>query len=127
MGEAPKRRWFRFAYSLRSLFVVVTVFATLIAWVFWNLNWIGERHSFRHGGSLQGPVGDSVEGPIDPFTGAHVGAPSTLWIFGEEGASIVFLAAVSSHEEMEHHPDFNRAKRLFPEARILPGLVPATQ
>jgi hypothetical protein len=36
---APRRRWF--AFSLRALFVVVTVFG---CWLGYQLNWIRERH-----------------------------------------------------------------------------------
>ncbi len=40
---ANKRRWF--AYSLRSLFVVVTIFGI---WLGWNANTVGRRLSIRH-------------------------------------------------------------------------------
>jgi hypothetical protein len=39
---APKRRWF--AYSLRTLFVVVTVFG---CWLGWNINIVRQRREAR--------------------------------------------------------------------------------
>jgi hypothetical protein len=39
MTPAPKRRWLRF--SLRTLFVVVTVFA---CWLGWNVNRVRQRY-----------------------------------------------------------------------------------
>jgi len=42
MSESPKRRWPR--YSLRTLFVVVTVFAV---WLGWGLHWSRSRAEFR--------------------------------------------------------------------------------
>src|SRR5262245_14455321 len=40
----PKRRWFRF--SLRTLFVGVTVIGIAAGWVVYQLNWIRQRHAF---------------------------------------------------------------------------------
>jgi hypothetical protein len=40
MTPATKRRWFRF--SLRTLFVVVTL---LCCWLGYQLNWIRQRHA----------------------------------------------------------------------------------
>jgi hypothetical protein len=42
MTPAPKRRWFQF--SLRTLFVVVTV---LCVWLAWNINTVGTRAAAR--------------------------------------------------------------------------------
>jgi len=42
MTPTPKRRWFRF--SLRTLFVVVTVFAV---WLGWNVNIVQQRRAAR--------------------------------------------------------------------------------
>ena len=41
----PKRRWFRF--SLRSLFVLVTIAGIGAGWVAYQLKWIRDRHEFR--------------------------------------------------------------------------------
>ena len=40
----PKRRWFRF--SLRTLFVLVTITSVTAWWWTRQLNWVRERHKF---------------------------------------------------------------------------------
>ena len=40
MTTQPRRRWFRFAFSLRTLFVVVTIFGV---WLGWNHKIVRER------------------------------------------------------------------------------------
>ena len=40
----PKRRWFRF--SLRTLFVLVTIISLPFGWIAYQLNWIQQRHDF---------------------------------------------------------------------------------
>jgi hypothetical protein len=42
MPTPSRRRWFRF--SLRTMFVVVTLFAL---WLGWELNYVRERHATR--------------------------------------------------------------------------------
>jgi hypothetical protein len=41
----PRRRWF--AFTLRTMFVGVTMLGILSAWVGYSYNWIIERHQFR--------------------------------------------------------------------------------
>lgn len=41
---APKRRWLRF--SLRTLFVMVTVFGLGLGWIGWNLKQVRNRNAF---------------------------------------------------------------------------------
>jgi len=93
MDENRKRRRFRF--KLRTLFVIVTLFAV---WLGWSFNWIRQRREFlRDGDAFR--VGESVR------------APALLWIFGEEGAEKIWLVARKSSASDE-------ARRLFPEAKI---------
>jgi hypothetical protein len=42
MENTPRRRWFRFAFSLRTLFVVVTIFGV---WLGWQVRVVHERKS----------------------------------------------------------------------------------
>ncbi len=42
MADSPKHRRLRF--SLRTLFVVVTVAACIVGWTAYQLNWIRQRH-----------------------------------------------------------------------------------
>ena len=44
MTTTTTRRWFRF--SLRTLFVVVTIVCVLAGWLTYSLNWISQRHAF---------------------------------------------------------------------------------
>ena len=44
------RRWFRF--SLRTLFVVVTIACVFAGWIAYQLDWIRERHDGRIDTSL---------------------------------------------------------------------------
>ena len=84
---APKRRWF--AYSLRTLFVVMTVFA---CWLGYQLNWIRQRHNAKIGfGYLQ----IATTGPIP----CH--APWPLRWFGEEGHSLLLVPNSYTKEEMD--------------------------
>lgn len=43
MECTPRRRWFRFAFSLRTLFVIVTLAALLFGWVAYNYQIVSER------------------------------------------------------------------------------------
>ena len=43
MTSSPKRRWFRF--SLRTLFIAMTVFCL---WLGWNVQIVHERNAMRH-------------------------------------------------------------------------------
>jgi hypothetical protein len=103
MDEKPKHRWFQFRFSLRTLFVLVTVVAI---WFGWSLNWIRERRAFLRDG-----LGQAYLSYQDPPP-----APSFLWVFGEEGAEIVCVNARNGS------PENAFAKELFPEAIVLNGL-----
>ena len=70
------RRWFKWSwltFSLRTLFVVVTVLAVFIAY---HANWIRQRHTY-----LQDHPGAADE----LATPRSTSAPGLLWIFGEPG------------------------------------------
>ncbi len=102
MDEKP-RRWFRF--SLRSLFVVVTLVALLAGWVASSLNWIRDRRDFVGEGGEMNAI-------IHTQPGQFVEAPSLLWVFGEEGAQFLVLST-------DDESDFRKAQRLFPEAKVV--------
>ena len=80
MTLAPKRRWFQF--SLRTLFVVVTVFG---CWLGYELNWLRERHLLVESGEAA---------VYSTNQGTRPTAPSLLWLFGEEGAGQITLLLV---------------------------------
>ncbi len=110
---APKRRWF--AFSLRILFVVVTVFA---CWLGYEWNWIRQRHEIlARCLSASRSWNDS-----DPPTRA----PHFLWLFGEAGYADIFLLFESdSQRELTaaEHDEVRRASEFFPEAQRILGIV----
>jgi hypothetical protein len=96
----PKRRWFRF--SLRMLFVLVTLVGVVAGWVAYQLNWIRQRREFSNSHHI---------GIIVWQSGLDTKAPWSLKLFGE--APAVYLLNV---------PDafLQEAKVLYPEAVINP-------
>jgi hypothetical protein len=75
-----KRRWFRF--SLRTMFVVVTVVAIFVGY---HVHWIRERHSLLDR-AKQPPGRDIIELPGEPLS-----APGLLWLFGERGVAEIWI------------------------------------
>lgn len=98
-----ERKHWRPRFSLRLLFVAVALIA---AWMGWSVDWIRQRHDFLR------------RVPASPYTrqGESVRAPGLLWLFGEEGAKLVFLS-VSAKDS-----DIAEGRRLFPEAGIIPPM-----
>ena len=105
MTTTPQRRWF--AYSLRTLFLVVTTFAV---WLGYEWNWIRQRHSFS----------DTEAAPwvVDPFL---KDSPGLLGLFGEPGYAMIFVEMNSIDSDQmttEDRSRCRRAKSLFPEALL---------
>ena len=119
---APKRRWF--AYSLRTLFVVITV---LGCWLGYEWNWIRQRHEM-----LAKPEACIIEGSTISTSLAIMkaqwnaeglepaSAPGLLWLFGEQGVTElrVFIRDVDDFQHCETCAVTMRASRLFPESRL---------
>ncbi len=109
---APKRQWF--AFSLRTLFVVVTVSA---CWLGYQLNWIKERHSL-----IGAPQQTGVEPeygialmPMSLLASLQVeskDAPWPLRWLGERGVCTLYIRDNMSESEVA------RIRALFPEAEI---------
>ena len=109
MIPAP-RRWFSF--SLRTMFVVVRVFA---CWLGYELNWIRQRHEALD------KDGFTSEAP--PASADFVTAPGWLWLFGERGYDTIWFKVPNDERDgMELNPaevaEVARVSRLFPEAEI---------
>jgi hypothetical protein len=104
----PKRRWFRF--SLRTLFVVVTVFG---CWLGYELNWIRQRHEAIYWLEASS---DSWYAPSQ--TGAKVQAdpPWSLRLFGERAIVGIGMDRQQFTGLVPYSP--TELKRLFPEARV---------
>jgi hypothetical protein len=116
---APRRRWFRFTFGLRTLFVLVTVLCVVPGgWVAYQLNWIRERHAFLDqckreqsegfgDWSLIAIPNDREFRPMGPML-----PPDALRIFGEEGGAGFAVVRDIGPQQLAN------AERLFPEANF---------
>ena len=107
----PKpRRWFRF--SLRTMFVVVTVFCV---WLGYQLNWIRQRREFLTTVSQRYFI-------VRPKGYVERWAPRGLWLLAERGVSKMTIAS-SDEIKGQPHEEFSaalvKAKGLFPESTIV--------
>jgi len=121
MRIAPQRRWFRF--SLRTLFVVVTVVGLGLGWLAWNVNIVRQRMAMRA-----------------EIVAEHIARTQIMYSIEDRAGAIAWHA-----EEVQHAPstpmqlslvrrllrddlyplihrnkkeDALRSLRLFPEAQI---------
>jgi hypothetical protein len=102
MDEKPRRRRFRF--SLRAMFVMVTLAALVMGWAVWSLDWIRQRREF--GRNLeQGTRAEFID------YDRTVGAPGLLWLFGEGGVRYVYIPNAAEADLIE-------GRRLFPESEV---------
>jgi len=102
---APKRRWFRF--SLRTLFVVVTVFCL---WLGYHVNWMQQRRALLNKQSV-----------TVSFAPARRPPSFGLWLLGERGATGVFLQYngwVGAEWSEADEAQKKLASQLYPEASI---------
>ncbi len=98
-ANRPRRRWF--SYSLRTGFVLMTIFGV---WLGVQVKWIRDRHESLKWSQVQ------VE--TTSRSGVPVFAPWQIRLLGESGVAAVAV-------EAKKEEDFSRAsdvKRLFPEA-----------
>jgi hypothetical protein len=105
MSEGEKRRWFRF--SLRTLFVVVTL-AALMPWLAVNLHWMHQRSAMI----------DSRWYPLE----GEKRAPWPLWLFGARG--FARINARVPPEKVAGIQEAARAgrihyQRIFPEVEVV--------
>ena len=117
MTTAPKRRWFKF--SLRTLFVAVTV---LGMWIGYYIHWKQERREARlwlgvHGG--MGLYGWHKVEPRPPL-------PWMLKLLGEESEEEIHITHNASANRGERPPIeydqlVDRLAKLFPEAQVVDG------
>ncbi len=120
MNTAPKRRWF--AFSLRTMFVVVT----LLCWLFYQLAWIQQRHSFASKHAAIGSASGQLGGLASGYVQKQRVAPSLLWVFGEPAATTICPLIVIDHfdgSSLMDHEEIRLARRLFPEADVSPMYV----
>jgi hypothetical protein len=86
-------------FSLRFLFVAMTILAIPLAWMTYSLNWIRKRHDLlRSSQSYDNPAKNPAGKPF----------PFSLKVFGEQPHTYV----LSPPERIDE------AKELFPESKI---------
>jgi hypothetical protein len=111
-----RRRWPR--YSLRTLFVVVTLFAAILAY---HVNWIRQRNDPRscpqpislkwNGPHTFGPEPPYYTNSINGFQPRHIPAPWTLRLFGEPGYEVIIIRGSDA--------DVRQFQKIFPEAEVM--------
>jgi hypothetical protein len=122
LRHAPRRRWFRF--SLRTMFVVVTLVG---CWLGYELHWLRQRRAFiAHETAIRDAQKEwwstialtAAPGKSPPW------APGGLWLFGEPGYSFVYFISDSGTPPESRTLTANdrdrlaTARRLFPEATV---------
>jgi protein-S-isoprenylcysteine O-methyltransferase Ste14 len=111
---APPRRWFRF--SLRTLFVVVTLVGL---WLGYYLNWMQQRREARAWLDCQF-IGGSF-GPIQSDPSAF---PWGLRLLSEERRSFILMRHEPTEHDWKKRPPeeylrlMEKVRRLFPEAEV---------
>jgi hypothetical protein len=122
-------------FSLRTLFVLVTLASLATCWALYNLNWIEQRRAFFTG---KGNTGGFQ-------TGKPPVAPWPLWLFGEQGYKEILVRVENDEaanlvralwpDEMGdsdrdryltdfHRERFTEANELFPEAKVRANFFP---
>jgi hypothetical protein len=102
MTTAPKRRWFRF--SLRTLFVVVTVAALFLGWIGVSLKQARQRTDVLQSLEVSGARITRIPAKSSPFM---------LRTFGATYVGEILLPSDTFSVS-----DVNRARAIFPEAKI---------
>jgi hypothetical protein len=98
---APRRRW---SFSLRTLFVLVTVFALPLGWTAFQFNWIRERHRALKELQIRPITFCGLCQPAPPFP---------LGLFGEVSSECLVLG-----REIDETTKL-RLTLIFPESTIL--------
>lgn len=102
MPTVPKRRC---TFSLRTLFVVMTVLGVLGGWLGYELNWIRQRD-----GVVRAQVSWEPGLPDSPP------APWSLRLLGENGVGTVFYDGRLPPREQT--AEITRLRNLFPESHV---------
>jgi len=110
--DASRRR---FQFSLRTLFVLVTIVAAPLAWLAVQLKWIHDRHdAWDWAMDYNEPVLVSLAPPEIEF-------PWVLRMLGEKSHATTLYFSPRTAEEKE---PVSRVRALFPEANVLEGTAP---
>ncbi len=111
MTTAPKRRWPRF--SLRTLFVVVTVAGVAVGWLVYHLDWIRQRHK-----ALEWLEVSKASWYAPCVTGGRFqsSAPLSIRLFGERAVVGIGMDREEFAGRVPYGP--KELESLFPEARV---------
>jgi hypothetical protein len=113
MSETPRRR--RFQFTLRTIFVVVTLFGLLSTWAAYQLRWVSQRQAFLDQPHLFAEFNNTPPTTINKRGNSWpVWAPRGLWLLGDRGVVSVWIPP-----DAYSHENYQEAVRLFPEALIL--------
>ena len=106
--DKPRRRWFR--YSLRTIFVLLTIVACAACWLRVQLQWIRDRQDAMH----------------ECFALRYLDAraPMSLHILGEKGWAEVWIAVRKGAPYREWKQAERRISRLFPESQVYSRQLP---
>ena len=105
----PRRRWFRF--SLRTFFVLVTVFGV---WLSMQVNWIRQRHeALQLADKNGGYYWESSPFRDDDLRGTFNPAPWSIRLLGEPGILYVAIGPAKTSRYTKRE-----MQALFPEAEI---------
>jgi hypothetical protein len=100
-NPAPTRS---FRFSLKGLFAVVTIMATLLSWAGWNLNRARHRESLLRDLAVNGARITRIPARSSPFL---------MRTFGTTYVGVILLPTSTFSDE-----DVERYRETFPEARI---------
>ena len=110
-------------FTLRTLFVGTALICGLLAWVVYQLNWIRQRHDFIAGEQRSHERRGVAVVITYKYPGKQpVRAPSSLWVFGEQGVADVCVLADEIDTVRATDNDMRRvrrARRLFPDAEVM--------
>ena len=106
MSETPKRRW---SFSLRTLFVVVTIFA---CWLGWNVHQLQKREAFQQSLLERGVV--FLDDPPISTTGPTKRMPLTWYLLGAKP-----VVAIELHPSLLEEIGESTITAYFPEAEIV--------
>lgn len=108
IGGMPRSR-FPLRFSLRTLFMVVTVLCLPLGWLGYQLNWVRQRREALATRSI-----------LDITDSASLPAPSALSFFGERGYPSLLVMPAHPGGLWTHadEAELKRAEKLFPEASV---------
>ena len=112
---------FRFQYTLRTLFIVITLLAIPCGYVGYQLRFVAQRKALIEEIRKRGGAVLSVA--VYPHPATEDQAPTVPWIrrlLGDEPYWEVAFAAPCSRSELAH------AEEVFPEARVYSAPGPFT-